>query len=165
MKINHLAHASFRASDFQASLHFYEECLGLERAFVITMGDFAEQLIEGMHVDGEEATRLRADLERRKDEIAIVYLKVAPGEFIEVFPGDPLLEKVHTKERNGYLHLCLEVDDVVAWREHLIAKGVDVYTDISLGCDNAYQFWMRDPDGNEIEMMQYLPTAFQVIGR
>ena len=90
---------------------------------------------------------------------------MAPGQFIEVFPGDPLLDKVKTGDRNGYLHLCLEVDDVVAWREHLIAKGANVTTGISLGCDNAYQFWMKDPDGNEIEMMQYLPNAYQLVGK
>ena len=164
MKINHLAHASFRASDFEKSLYFYEECLGLERAFVITMGEFGPQLIpEGLSPE-EEAT-LRAEFEARKDEIGIVYLKVAPGQFIEVFPGDPLLDKVKTGDRNGYLHLCLEVDDVKAWREHLIAKGANVTTDISLGCDNAYQFWMKDPDGNEIEMMQYLPNAYQLVGK
>ena len=70
-----------------------------------------------------------------------------------------------TGDRNGFLHLCLEVDDVVSWREHLIAKGANVTTEISLGCDNAYQFWMKDPDGNEIEMMQYLPNAYQLVGK
>ena len=54
MKINHLAHASFRASDFEKSLYFYEECLGLERAFVITMGEFGPQLIpEGISPEEE----------------------------------------------------------------------------------------------------------------
>ena len=91
MKINHLAHASFRASDFEKSLYFYEECLGLERAFVITMGEFGPQLIpEG--ISPEKEAKLRAEFEARKDEIGIVYLKVAPGQFIEVFPGDPLLD-------------------------------------------------------------------------
>ena len=106
MKINHLAHASFRASDFEKSLWFYEECLGLQRAFVITMGEFGPQLIpEG--IAPEEEAKLRAEFEARKDEIGIVYLKVAPGQFIEVFPGDSLLDKVKTGDRNGYLHLCL----------------------------------------------------------
>lgn len=165
MKINHLAHASYRASDLEKSLYFYEECLGLQRAFVITLGEFAQQLIEGKNPDPEEEARLRAEYEARKDEIGLVYLKVAPGEFIELFPGDPLLDRVKTGERNGYLHLCLEVDDVYAWREHLIAKGANVTTEISIGCDNAYQFWMTDPDGNEIEMMQYLPNAYQLVGK
>ena len=164
MKINHLAHISFRASDLEKSLHFYEKCLGLKRAFVITLGEFGPQLIPE-NATAEEAAALRAEFEKRKDEIGIVYLSVAPGQFIEVFPGDPLLDKVKTGNQNGYLHLCLEVDDIQAWREHMLKMGAEVTTDISLGCDHAYQFWMKDPDGNEIEMMQYLPNAYQLVGK
>lgn len=164
MKINHLAHASFRASDLEASLYFYEECLGLQRAFVITLGEFGPQLIPE-DASEEEAAKLRAEFEARKDEVGIVYLKVAPGQFIELFPGDPLLDKVKTGNRNGYLHLCLEVEDIQAWRRHLMEKGANVTTEISLGCDNAWQFWMKDPDGNEIEMMEYMPNAYQLVGK
>lgn len=166
MKIKHLAHASFRASDLEASLHFYEKCLGLERAFVITIGEFTEQMIQGMHAKPEEEAQIRAELEARKDEIGLVYLKVGPGEFIELFPGDPLMERARTGERScGYLHLALEVEDIHGWRERLLAMGVNVTSEISIGCDNAYQFWMTDPDGNDIEMMQYLPNAYQLVGK
>ena len=54
MKINHLAHASFRASDLEKSLYFYEECLGLQRAFVITMGELSKYdipLMRGYTID------------------------------------------------------------------------------------------------------------------
>lgn len=164
MKINHLAHASFRVADLQESLNFYVGCLGLEKAFEITLGEFADQILAG--VEGEEREKLRAEYERRKDEVSIVYLKVAPGEFIELFPGDPLMDKVKTGPKNsGYLHLSLEVDDAAAWRAHLLEKGANITSEISLGCDHAYQFWMTDPDGNEIEMMQYLPNAYQLVGK
>lgn len=164
MKINHLGHTAFRVADLQKSVEFYVGCLGLEKAFEITLGQFADQVLDG--VEGEERERLRAEYERRKDEVSIVYIKVAPGEFIELFPGDQPLQKLMLGPgHSGYLHLCLEVDDVHSWRAHLLEKGVNVTSEITLGCDNAYQFWMKDPDGNDIEMMQYLPNAYQLVGK
>lgn len=164
MKINHLAHAAYRVKDLEKSVTFYVDCLGMEKAFEITLGEFADQVIAG--AKEEERETLRAEFALRKDEVSIVYIRVAPGEFLELYPGDPMMERIQAGQRNvGYLHLSLEVDDVAAWRAYLLEKGVNITSEISLGCDNAYQFWMTDPDGNEIEMMQYLPNAYQLIGK
>ena len=35
-------------------------------------------------------------------------------------------------------------------------------TEISLGADGAYQFWLVDPDGNRLELMEYAEGAKQL---
>lgn len=37
--------------------------------------------------------------------------------------------------------------------------------DISLGIDNTWVMWMKDPDGNPFEIMEYTDKSYQVIGR
>jgi catechol 2,3-dioxygenase-like lactoylglutathione lyase family enzyme len=50
-----------------------------------------------------------------------------------------------------YKHFCLEV------------TGVTV-TEISMGMDNSLQAWVTDPDGNQIELMEYGPASLQLTG-
>jgi hypothetical protein len=41
---------------------------------------------------------------------------------------------------------------------------VDV-TEITMGMDHARQAWITDPDGNQIELMEYGPTSLQLRGQ
>jgi catechol 2,3-dioxygenase-like lactoylglutathione lyase family enzyme len=65
---------------------------------------------------------------------------------------------------NGYRHFCLEVTGLDEFCEQLKSKGVSV-TDISTGMDNARQAWIKDPDGNEIELMEYGAHSLQLLGQ
>ena len=42
-------------------------------------------------------------------------------------------------------------------------NGIVPETGISRGSDGAWQFWVRDPDGNRIEFMEYAPGALQLL--
>lgn len=84
------------------------------------------------------------------------YLQVAPGQFIEVFSTDAAEEI----KRQRIHHFCLEVDDLDALREKLIARGVTV-TPKKFGCDQSWQCWCKDPDGTEVEFQQYTPQSSQ----
>ena len=42
-------------------------------------------------------------------------------------------------------------------------NGIVPETDINRGSDGAVQFWVRDPDGNRIEFMEYLPESKQLL--
>jgi catechol 2,3-dioxygenase-like lactoylglutathione lyase family enzyme len=59
-----------------------------------------------------------------------------------------------------YRHLCFEVEDLEIYRDLLIGKGVSIGP-ITVGMDNSKQAWIKDPDGNDIELMEYTPTSFQ----
>ena len=60
----------------------------------------------------------------------------------------------------AYRHVCLEVDDIVATVETLRARGVEA-TDPKLGSDHAWQSWIKDPEGNAIELHAYTPQSWQ----
>ena len=84
------------------------------------------------------------------------YLQVAPGQFIEIFQAGADVEITHQRIH----HFCLEVDDLDALREKLLARGVAV-TPKKFGCDQTWQCWCQDPDGTDVEFQQYTPQSSQ----
>lgn len=63
-----------------------------------------------------------------------------------------------------YRHFCLEVTGLEEFCQTLKSRGVQV-TDISMGMDNSRQAWVTDPDGNQIELMEYGPRSLQLTNR
>ncbi|MDD4772675.1 MAG: VOC family protein [Eubacteriales bacterium] len=98
------------------------------------------------------------ELNRPDGEPWIVYIMVSPGQFVELFYGGT--EK--TESSAGYSHLCFEVDDVQETAEELKSKGVVLDSGPNQGSDTNWQCWIRDPDGNRIEMMQINPLSPQM---
>lgn len=167
MSITRLAHIAFQVRNLDETLRYYCDGLGLREHFRISFGELREM----MDQDGREGRphaaddRLRAYIDRHLDDPWIVYLEVAPLQYIEIFPaiepeslGDPLGADSHN-------HLCLEVDDAQATWEGLVARGFRTDGPPRTGPDNSVQFWLTDPDGHRIELMQYTPTSLQRIGR
>jgi len=60
-----------------------------------------------------------------------------------------------------YQHFCLEVKGLEAERAGLLAKGISV-GEISVGMDGSKQCWIKDPDGNDIELMEYTSDSLQL---
>jgi len=54
----------------------------------------------------------------------------------------------------GYNHYCLVVDDLAATLDELRERGLEVTGEPVRGRDTNWQFWLQDPDGNAIELMQ-----------
>ncbi len=101
-----------------------------------------------------EAFRLHRD----DGSLMLVYLHVAGDRFIEVFPGGPPPDP----ERKGsFMHLCLLTDDMQATVEQLRAAGVTIEREAKVGLDQNTQAWIRDPDGNAIELMQLVEESPQ----
>jgi catechol 2,3-dioxygenase-like lactoylglutathione lyase family enzyme len=95
----------------------------------------------------EEAFRLHHD----NGSLMLVYLHVAGDRFIELFPGgsppDP-------DRQDSFMHVCLLTEDIHASVEHLRENGAPIDAEPTVGLDHNWQAWTRDPDGNEIELMQ-----------
>ena len=131
--ITRLGHTAYAIADLEASLDFYVAKLGLKEAFRLT------------HDDGRPW---------------IVYLLVGTGGgFIELFPGGRSAEG--SADRPSYRHLCLEVDDMPATLAELAARGMAISGEANRGKDGNLQYWLTDPDGNRIELMQLAPTSPQ----
>lgn len=98
-------------------------------------------------------------------DVKRMIMEVVPGQYLEL----QVREKENREERRdlsgvyGYQHLCLEVEDINAAYAAVRHNGIVPETDINRGSDGAVQFWVRDPDGNRIEFMQYLPESKQLL--
>ena len=91
-----LGHVAFRVRDLERSIRWYGEALGAREAFRANKEDGSPQL---------------------------VYLELAPGQFVELFPDgrNPIEEP---PEPLGYAHTCLVVDDLAATLAHLATLGI-----------------------------------------
>ena len=95
----------------------------------------------------EEAFRLHKD----DGSLMLVYLYISGDRFIEVFPGGPLPDPDRTQ---SFMHICLLTDDLHAAVENLRENGASIDREPTVGLYGNWQAWTRDPDGNEIELMQ-----------
>lgn len=57
-------------------------------------------------------------------------------------------------------HFCFEVEGLETLVASLERKGVKVRP-ISVGMDHSKQAWIKDPDGNDIELMEYTARSLQ----
>ena len=130
--ITGIGHVAFIIQDLDRSLDFYCNKLGFRRAF---------------HLDREGTP-----------SPWIVYIQMAPGHFIELFPGG---QGENQPRPVGYNHFCLLVDDMAATLKELQARGLPIVGEPVRGLDKNWQYWLKDPDGNSIELMQIMPNSPQ----
>ena len=155
MLFNNLMHVSFFTDQLDAMCDFYVEKLGGTLKIVTRAKAYLDRPQSGYH---EVAL---SDPEK----VIIVYIELAPGQFIELFPkAEGQGPASHMGENLGYAHFALTVDDIFAAREELERRGVVIDTEISKGPSETYQMWTHDPDGNAFEIMQYTDKSYQVVG-
>lgn len=130
--ITGIGHVAFRVTDLDRALDFYCGKLGCREAFRLDR-------------EGEPSPW-------------IVYLQIAPGHFIELFPGAAQVGPQPGRDA-GYNHFCLLVDDIQATVRQLEARGLPIEGAPTKGLDNNYQYWVTDPDGNRIELMQIMAES------
>jgi lactoylglutathione lyase len=129
-----VGHTAFRVTDLQRSLNFYCGKLGLREAF-------------------------RLEREGRPSPW-IVYLQVAENAFVELFPV-PNDVVAPADPKASYSHYCLTVDDIRATLREFAARGLEITGEPTFGLDGNWQYWVTDPDGNRIELMQMMPDSKQ----
>ena len=132
--ITGIGHVAFRVTDLERALDFYCTRLGLREAF-------------------------RLDREGGPTPW-IVYLQIAPGCFLELFPG-ATEAGIQPGEAAGYNHFCLRVDDMEATLQQLAERGLPITEKPVQGLDRNWQYWIADPDGNRIELMQIVADSPQ----
>ncbi len=150
---------AYNVGDGANMARFYCQGLGMKKAATLTVADLRAAL-EKSGGDPAELRRLAA----LEDRPWIDYIEAAPHQYIELFYdyGAPKKQDRDLSDAYGYRHICLEVADIHAAWEAVTANGLTPDTPISQGADGAYQFWLTDPDGNRLEMMEYAPGAKQL---
>ena len=140
--IRSLAHLNFVTNDLSKIMDFYVNKLGLKVKFTL---DNKEGQPFGYYFECGNTTFLEFfDQEMAAQQWG--------GNVDQLMPG------------NRYRHFCLEVTGLDEFCEVLKSKGVHV-SEIRMGMDNARQAWIADPDGNQIELMEYGHTSLQLTGR
>jgi catechol 2,3-dioxygenase-like lactoylglutathione lyase family enzyme len=133
--ITTLSHVAIRVTDIDKALDFYCNKLGLKEQFTI---------------------------KDDKGNPHLIYLEVAPRQFVELFPGaSGPYAQVDTAAQ---VHLCLEVEDIQKWYEEFKSRGGVPHGEPKFAMDNSWQFWTSDPDGNPIEFHQFTETSMQIVG-
>jgi catechol 2,3-dioxygenase-like lactoylglutathione lyase family enzyme len=152
--IKGMSHLAFNVTDMARAIHFYCDILGLEKIFEIKIPENIAEILPGHPIVALAG------------KPGIAYLQIAPGEFLELFypkPDTDLLSGGPNFERIGYAHLSLLVDDIQSAAARLKEQGIVLDTPVNLGPDKSWQFWIKDPDGNRIELMQYTDQSLQVV--
>ncbi len=95
----------------------------------------------------EEAFRLH----HPDGSLMLVYLHVGGDRFLELFPHGP---EPDPDRAQSFRHVCLLTADLRGAVEELRGRGVAIEREPKEGLDANLQAWIRDPDGNPIELMQ-----------
>lgn len=103
------------------------------------------------------------------------YFDLGGGTFVEVFdhadahrrsksekPLEPL-EDPRDPWLSRYNHFCLQIENLDAYVALLESRGIAV-TGRKTGNDRSRQAWVKDPDGNLIELQEYTTESRQLTG-
>lgn len=132
--IKGLSHVAVRVTDLERAIAFYCDGLGLKEKFRLNGSDGG---------------------------VMLAYIQVAPGQFLELFPGG--VGGYADDSAAGPVHLCLEVDDIQASYREITGRGIaSLHGEPVLGADGSWQFWVKDPDETRIEFHQFTDESLQL---
>lgn len=99
--------------------------------------------------------RIVHEFRNQRSERYGVFLLVNHGTFLELFRDDAA-----QPDGRRFRHLCFQVEDIQRLAEQMRARGFPA--EVSRGrTDRVLQFWINDPDGNQVEFHQYDEQAVQ----
>ena len=140
--IRQLAHVCLMSHQLPAMTAFYRDGLGLSIKFSLK------------HDDGTAFGH---------------YFQAGAATFIEIFDragavkqwgGD--LEKLKPHAGTHFNHFCLEVVGLEEFCAKLQVRGLKLDRSVTVGMDHSKQAWLKDPDGNVIELMEYTGRSMQL---
>jgi lactoylglutathione lyase len=127
-----IGHVAIRVKDVDRSLAFYAK------------------------LDIPEMFRLHRD----NGDLWLAYLRITDEQYLEVFP-DATTDQAPEMDTNGLNHLCLTVTDIEATLRGIEAAEVPLFRPLKMGADGNRQAWIKDPDGNRIEIMEMAADSKQ----
>ena len=119
-------HVAFRVTDIERSLRWYREAFGAE---------------------------VVAHVEALGPKPEYYYAEFAPGQLVEFFVNGQAVPEPPA-DAAGFAHLCLVVDDVQQALAHVTGMGATISRPYFEGRAGQKVFFVADPDGNQIEVME-----------
>lgn len=160
-KVKYTTQAAFDVHDSVNMPAFYEYGLSLKKKTTLYVKDLIDALRKSNQADENTLTMMGMIAEQPWIE----YYETGTHQYIELFyslDGKPLREDRNLEDSYGYQHLCLEVEDIHKAWDAVRRNGITPENEITRGLDGALQFWIRDPDGNRIELMEYAEGSLQL---
>lgn len=148
-------HVSFFVKDMDKMIDFYVKGLGAKIKMAIRYKSYLNDPDSAFYLDALKTP----------DDYCIVYLEIAPMQFIELFPAkDEQKKHPAFNEQVGYSHFGIIVRDIFMTRAMLAGNGVRIDMEPNIGNSRTWKMWIRDPEDNRIEIMQYTDESYQIIG-
>ncbi|MEM9158124.1 MAG: VOC family protein [Verrucomicrobiota bacterium] len=138
--IKQLAHVCFKSDAPEALIEFYGDKLGLPQKFAMNLDNGTPF---GWYFELGETTFIE------------IFDKAGAA---QMWGGS--MDPLENGEGARYQHFCIQVKDIEDMRIDLLRKGVEV-TECVVGLDHSIQCWIKDPDGNSIELMEYTDKSMQ----
>jgi lactoylglutathione lyase len=88
----------------------------------------------------------------------LTWIKINDRQAIELFP-----EKAPGSDR--LYHIAVETDDAVAMRDYLASRGVKVPDKVDKGKIGNLNYFINDPDGRIVEIVQYAPQSWTLLNK
>lgn len=133
--IPHVAHIGIFTNQPQALINFYTKKLGFK---IISHSPITKNIIRKIF----------------KVNCDCVLSKLVCGEAaLEIFSSHSKIFKKNKEEQSGYNHWSFIVEDKTRFCEKLSQKKVKI---IKVARNGYYTYFVRDPDGNRIEIQDYL---------
>ena len=131
--INGLGHIALNVRNMDRTLNFYCKVLGLKHAF--TLRDSS----------GEPTAE---------------YVKASQNNFIELLYPRKGIELLQDTGRTTFSHICLTVSDIHAAEKAIVDAGWPIATKLKQ-VDSNWMLFVKDPDGNRVELTQISPDSPQ----
>lgn len=168
MNVKTISHLAFQVRDMEAMLHFYRDQLGFKQicdtTYDLALARVRKQIptAEGPALEGLKG--VERNFAAKEGQPWFVYLRINDSQLLELFyPDEEYLAQAAGPGR--YRHLSLEVDDIQKAHQDLVDAGVTIHSGPYTGADGTWTMWIADPEGNEIEIMEYTANSLQLLGR
>jgi lactoylglutathione lyase len=92
---------------------------------------------------------------RKNPAEQLVWIKINDRQTVELFPGSEV-----APDADRLYHIAVETDDAEAMRLYLQSKGVAVPPKTAIGKIGNKNYFVKDPSGNIVEIVEYLPEGW-----
>jgi catechol 2,3-dioxygenase-like lactoylglutathione lyase family enzyme len=140
MRARSFSHVGLTVSDFNATVKFYADVFGCP--------------LVGVSEAPPDRVRTFFGVDAPEPRCKIGWIRVPGGAVLEIFGFEPRLPPGSVLwNRVGLTHFSLNVRNTRRWYEYLVQRGVQVVSRPEQSPRGHWFFFVKDPDGNLIELI------------